>query len=92
MRADDEHRLYKRKMDDILTYLGDLGGLIDAMYLLGYSLTSVLASKLFRAALIGHVYKVQSYNKTFPQYYETKEYAKLSSQSSASAIENNLES
>lgn len=52
LRADNQNRLYKRQMDDILTYLGDLGGLFDALYVLGYSLTALSAGKLFSAALI----------------------------------------
>ena len=46
-RADNEHRLYKRAMDDLLTYMGDLGGLLDLLLVLGYTLTGIFASKIF---------------------------------------------
>ena len=57
-RADNERRLYKREGYDILTYLGDLGGLLDFVLLLGWLVTTVFAGKLFEAALIGASYRI----------------------------------
>ena len=65
-RADNELRLYKRARDDIVTYMGDLGGLLDVLVVLGYTLTGIFASKIFKAALIGSAYRIQSYTKEFP--------------------------
>ena len=57
-RADAERRIYKREEYDMLTFLGDLGGLIDVVLLVGWSLTSLFASRLFQAALITQAYKL----------------------------------
>lgn len=69
LRADNGRRLYKRQVDDMLTYMGDLGGLLDVLLVLGWAGTALFGSKLFRASLIGQAYHVQSYNKDFTQYY-----------------------
>ena len=57
-RAENQSRLYRRVGDDVLTYLGDLGGLLDFVLLLGFLSSSCFASKLFSAALISQVYRV----------------------------------
>jgi len=46
--------------------MGDLGGLLDVLVVLGYTLTGIFASKIFKAALIGSAYRIQSYTKEFP--------------------------
>ena len=53
LRAASIKRVYKREVVDVLTYLGDLGGLLDVLLVVGQMLTSIVASKLFTAALIG---------------------------------------
>ena len=80
-RAENQSRLYKRVGDDFLTYIGDLGGLLDFVLVLGFILSSCFASKLFSAALIGQVYRVQRYGRDFGGFYETKELAKLTTES-----------
>lgn len=52
-RADSEKRIYKREGYDLLGYLGDLGGFIDVLFVVGHGLTILLTGKLFKAALIG---------------------------------------
>ena len=52
-RADNENKLYKRIGYDILTYLGDLGGILDVVVVVGHVCTTIFASRLFQAALIG---------------------------------------
>lgn len=59
MRAAGITRSYSREGYDVLTYLGDLGGLMDILLVAGQMMTSVFASKLFTAALIGQLYRVQ---------------------------------
>lgn len=47
LRANNEERLYKRESYDMLTYLGDLGGLADILRIVGVSLTGMFSAKLF---------------------------------------------
>ena len=74
-RAENQSRQYKRVGYDVLTYLGDLGGLLDFVLMFGFLFTSCFATKLFSAALIGQVYRIQRYAKDFTQFYQTKEVA-----------------
>ena len=57
-RAAAEKRLYVQEKYDLLSYLGDLGGLFDILYMIGLALTSFYSSKLFIAAIINQAYKV----------------------------------
>ena len=50
---------YKREEYGLLSYVGDMGGLLSALDFLGYALTSVLVSRLLRAALVKRMYRVQ---------------------------------
>ena len=57
-RQDDRQMLYKREEYDMLTYLGDLGGLLDIVLLLGVAITSIFVSRLFQAAIVKQAYRV----------------------------------
>ena len=42
-RADSENRIYKLEGYDILTFLGDIGGLFDIIIVIGMGITSLFA-------------------------------------------------
>lgn len=65
-------RLYKREEYDVLTYLSDLGGLLDVILLLGVFLSSPFVARLFHAALVKKTYRIQQYLNDMTPYYETK--------------------
>ena len=44
---------------DLLTYLGDLGGLFDIAFFIGKLLTMSITAKFFNAALISQAYRIQ---------------------------------
>lgn len=85
LRAASERQLYFRKSYDMLTYLGDLGGLIDVVMVFGYLLTTLFASKLFAAAVIGQVYHIQNYMRDESQYYTPSELYLLTSEESSNS-------
>ena len=89
-RLESQSRIYKRIGYDILTYLGDLGGLLDFVLMMGILCSSFFASKLFSAALIGQLYRVQGYSRDYDQFYETKDAVKLTTESDSD--ENGLNS
>ena len=84
LRADKEKTRYTRISYDMLTYLGDLGGLLDIVLMFGSLCTGFFARKLFQAALIRQAYRIQSYYRDFDQFYQTKQDCILSSSSSES--------
>ena len=57
-RSHGSSTLFKKVGDDLLTYLGDLGGLFDALHVMGTILTAGLASKLLNSAMIEKAYKI----------------------------------
>ena len=64
-RAESAKRVYQRQGYDILAYLGDLGGLLDFLFVVGKVITSIFTSKLFIAALISEAYRIQGYMRDF---------------------------
>ena len=64
--------LYKREEYDLLTYFGELGGLLEIVMLVGWYLSFALVSRLLQAALVERTYRQQYYNSNETQYYETR--------------------
>ena len=58
LRASGFRRRYIRENYDILSYLGDLGGLFEIAFSSGKLLTALFVTKMFQAALIRSVYKI----------------------------------
>ena len=56
-RADQVERFFKLEAYDILTFFGDLGGLLDVTILFGSFLTSALAFRLFQADIVERAYR-----------------------------------
>ena len=83
LRSDSESNFYKKESCDFLQYLGDLGGLIDIVLLLGTFLTSFLSNKGYISALIGQAYLVQEYYRNFNEYYQTSQHEKISTESNS---------
>jgi len=71
--------LYRREDYDLLTYLGDIGGLLDFILLFGWSTSTVFVSRLFSAAIIERVYRLQKYLQDMTSYYETRIQGQVSS-------------
>ena len=69
----------------MLTYLGDLGGLLDVLFVVGSILTSAVTSKLFIAALIGSTYSIQAYMRDFTQFNKKCKLYKLPADGSNSS-------
>ena len=51
-RAENSKNFYTREGYDLLTFLGDLGGLFDVIFLVGASMTSVFAGNMMKIAMI----------------------------------------
>ena len=67
-----EARVYKREEYDLLTYFGDLGGLLDFVAMIGWALSTIFVTRLFAAALIKQAYGVQKYLLDTTPYYDTQ--------------------
>ena len=58
---DNKKFFYKRIEYDLLTYLGDIGGLIDVVMVFGRLITYIFVTRLFHAALVEKAYRLQKY-------------------------------
>ena len=61
LRADKFYDSYERKVTDILTLLGDLGGLQEFFVLIGGLIVSFISQKLFIASIIRKIYHIRKY-------------------------------
>ena len=52
LRQDEMQKIYKREEYDLLTYLGDMGGLLDIILVVGAAISSSVVSRLFFASLV----------------------------------------
>ena len=52
-----------------MVYLGDIGGLLDFVFVVGYVLSHKFVERLLSAALVKRVYKLQHYLKDMTPYY-----------------------
>ena len=55
---DSKRRLYKREDYDLITFLGDVGGLLEFLFFLGLALTSPFVARLFYASLVSQIYRI----------------------------------
>lgn len=58
LRQDKQRKFYKREDYDLVTYLGDLGGLFEFLLGFGLVLASPIVSRLFNAAIVAQVYRI----------------------------------
>ena len=58
-RAFNEQKVHRREGYDILTYLADLGGILDLLHLGFAALTGMFSARLMKAAMISAAYRIQ---------------------------------
>lgn len=61
IRADKLYENYSRKVTDILTLLGDLGGLQEFFLLVGGLLIGFITQKIFMSSIIKKTYHIRKY-------------------------------
>lgn len=71
----------------MLTYFGDLGGLLDFVLGFGWLISTVFVSRLFQAALVKKAYRVQRYMLDTTEYYETGKPGALTTESESKSDE-----
>ena len=72
LRADSMQKIYVREDYSILVYLGDIGGLLDFVLIFGWALSHSFVKRLFQAALVEKVYRLQNYLHDMTPYYKTR--------------------
>ena len=72
LRVSSLQRIYARSSYTMMAYLGDLGGLIDIIWITGALITTILTKNLFEAAMIKNSYKIQKYTHDDAEFYATE--------------------
>jgi hypothetical protein len=62
IRADKYYDSYERTVVDILTLLGDIGGLKEFFMLIGNLFVGFIASKLFMSSIVKKIYHIRKYD------------------------------
>ena len=65
-------RVYHRSVGSMLEFLGDMGGLIEIVFLFVSGVIYLVLDRNFKAAIISDTYKVQKYNRDESEFYKSK--------------------
>ena len=66
MRYDKSYDSYERKVNDILTLLGDIGGLQGTLFMFGLVIVGLIASKYFMSKIVRKIYQITKYENLNP--------------------------
>ena len=58
LRVDNFRHQYIHEAYDLLTYLGDLGGILDVVLVVGMIVSGTFTSRVFQAAIVNSTYKI----------------------------------
>lgn len=61
IRIDKMYDSYSRKVDDFLTFLGDIGGLWEALTGIGMLIVGYFAAKMFMGKIVKKIYHIRKY-------------------------------
>ena len=90
LRLDPVKNMHIRSVQSMLEFLGDMGGLIQIVFLVSWGIVAVLLERNFKAAIISDTFKVQKYHRDKTEYYQSskekqnKKLHKLTSESESS--------
>ena len=59
IRYDPKYDLYERKIYSLLELLGDIGGLWQSLFIIGYVAVNFIAYRIFVASLLKQIYHVK---------------------------------
>ena len=61
MRSDKQYDIYQRKFNDLLTLMGDIGGLQRTLMAIGIVVVSAIANRMFMSKIIKKIYQIRKY-------------------------------
>lgn len=61
LRSDKMYDSYNRKVDDLLTLLGDIGGLFEALLGGGIIIVGFITQKMFMSKIVRKIYHIRKY-------------------------------
>jgi hypothetical protein len=61
MRSDKMYDSYERKVNDLLTFMGDIGGLSEALINIGMLIVGFITQKMFMSKIVRKIYHIRKY-------------------------------
>ena len=61
MRSDKMYDFYERKVNDLLTFMGDIGGLSEALINIGMLIVGFITQKMFMSKIVRKIYHIRKY-------------------------------
>ena len=61
LRSDKKYDVYSRKVTDILTFMGDIGGLAEALLAIGMLIVGFITQKMFMSKIVRKIYHIRKY-------------------------------
>ena len=72
MRSDKMYDAYERKVNDLLTFMGDIGGLSEALISIGMLIVGFITQKMFMSKIVGKIYHIRKYENIEHEAQERK--------------------
>jgi len=61
LRSDKMFDSYERKVNDLLTFMGDIGGLSEALVGIGMVIVGFITQKMFMSKIVRKIYHIRKY-------------------------------
>ncbi len=61
MRSDKMYDFYERKVNDLLIFMGDIGGLSEALINIGMLIVGFITQKMFMSKIFRKIYQIRKY-------------------------------
>ena len=61
LRSDKKYDVYSRQVTDILTFMGDIGGLSEALLGIGMLAVGFFSQKMFMSKIVRKIYHIRKY-------------------------------
>ncbi len=72
MRSDKMYDAYERKVNDLLTFMGDIGGLSEALINIGMLIVGFITQKMFMSKIVRKIYHIRKYENIEHEAQERK--------------------
>ena len=72
MRSDKMYDSYERKVNDLLTFMGDIGGLSETLINIGVLIVGFISQKMFMSKILRKIYQIRKYENIDDEPQEKK--------------------
>jgi hypothetical protein len=66
LRYDGLYNIYSRQIYSVTAFLGDIGGMFQSIYFLGFLMVSFFTHRLFISAILKQLYQIKDFKDEIP--------------------------